>query len=252
MKDLYEKFAYDYDEFGAIEENLGSEKGFFAALFKKHNVKSVLDCACGTGKHLFMFHQLGLEVSGSDYSAAMLDVASGNLKRLGIKIPLVQCDFRYLEQQHPGTFDAVVCLTTALPHLHSDEDLVLALKSMKNRLNKGGLLVLTQGTTHFTLSLPPIEAVINRKDFSRVFVKGHDDKFQTIHVLDLFHSEERLESNQYSMVYRMLLDDDYKKLLTEAGYDNIKIFGDYDMKEYDEESQRLIVVAFTLGQGERI
>lgn len=28
MKDLYEKFAYDYDEFGPIEEYLGDEKTF--------------------------------------------------------------------------------------------------------------------------------------------------------------------------------------------------------------------------------
>lgn len=35
MKDLYEKLAYDYDEFGAIEEYLGEENLFFENLFKK-------------------------------------------------------------------------------------------------------------------------------------------------------------------------------------------------------------------------
>lgn len=28
MRDLYEKFAYDYDEFGPIEEYLGDEETF--------------------------------------------------------------------------------------------------------------------------------------------------------------------------------------------------------------------------------
>lgn len=243
MKDLYEKFAYDYDEFGAIEEYLGSERDFFQKLFANKEVKTILDCACGTGQHLYMLSEMGFDVSGSDYSEAMLEVADKNLKAYGKEIPLCQCDFRYLEQKYTQTFDAIVCLTTALPHLHTNEDLITALKSMKNRLNENGLLVLTQGTTHFTLDLPPIEVVINREDFSRVFVKEHDNQFQTIHVLDLFHSDNHNESNQYDIVYRIILDDDYRVLLSKAGFKKIEIYGDYDRGTYNEKSKRLIVVA---------
>jgi len=243
MKDMYEKFAYDYDEFGAIDEYLGDEKNFFEDMFKTNSVNTVLDCACGTGQHLLMFSQMGLCVSGSDYSGSMIEVAKNNLRVYGKNIPLCQCDFRYLEQKHTGTFDAIVCLTTSLPHLHTDTDLITALTSMKNRLNKGGILVLTQGITHFTLSLPAIEVVINRNDFSRIFVKKQDERFLAIHILDLFHSESRTESNQYDVVYRIIHDDGYKKLLSEAGYDDICIYGGYDMSDYTNESRRLIVVA---------
>ena len=243
MEDLYEKFAYDYDEFGAIEEYFGDEKTFFKTLFDEYGVKTVLDCACGTGRHIYMLSEMGFDVSGSDYSGSMLEIAHKNLQKNGKTISLCQCDFRYLEHRYNDTFDAVVCLTTALPHLHEDEDLILALKSMKKRLNKGGLLVLTQGTTHHTLSLPSIEVVVNREDFSRIFVKEHDDIFQTIHVLDLFHSKNRIENNQYDIVYRKLLDDDYRWLLSEAGFKKINIYGDYDLSEYSKKSWRLIVVA---------
>jgi len=243
LKDIYNNFAFDYDEFGPIEEYLGDEKNFLDNLFVKNNVKTVLDCACGTGQHLYMLEQLGYQVWGSDYSEAMLKVAENNLAKHSQKTSLCQCDFRYLEQQFDTSFDAIVCLTTSLPHLHTDEDLLLALRSMKNRLNKGGLLVLTQGTTHHTLTLPPIEVVINQEDFSRIFVKEHDNEFQTIHVLDLFHSAERLENNQYDIVYRILLDNDYRQLLSKAGFDDIQIYGDYNLSPYDETSRRLIVVA---------
>jgi ubiquinone/menaquinone biosynthesis C-methylase UbiE len=243
MKDLYEKFAYDYDEFGPIDEYLGDEKTFLNKIFTKNGVNDVLDCACGTGQHIFMLAQSGYNMRGSDYSRSMLEVAHRNLQKRNYDIPLYQCDFRYLEQKFDMTFDAIVCLTTALPHLHTDEDLLTALKSMKSRLNKNGLLVLTQGTTHFTLTLPSIEVVVNRPDFSRIFVKEHDDQFQTIHILDLFHSLNRLESNQYDIVYRILLDEDYKRLLSQAGFPNIHCYGDYDMNEYNKNSKRLIVVA---------
>lgn len=243
MQDVYEKFAFDYDEFGTIENYLGNEKLFFESLFAENAIKTVLDCACGTGQHLYMFSKLGLRVSGSDYSASMLKVASENLKKHGLQISLLQCDFRYLRQAYSEKFDAVVCLTTSLPHLHADEDLIAALESMKNCLTENGLLILTQGTTHFTLSLPPVEVVVNRSDFSRVFVKEHDTRFQTIHVLDLYHSNERLENNQYDIVYRIILDDDYRRLLHAAGFGDIQIYGDYDRNPYTKESKRLIVTA---------
>jgi len=243
MKDLYEKFAYDYDEFGPIDEYLGDEKTFFNKIFTEHGVQKVLDCACGTGQHLLMLAQSGYKVWGSDYSPSMLEVARKNLQKRNISIPLHQCDFRFLEREFDITFDAIICLTNSLPHLHTDEDLLLALRSMRNRLNKSGLLVLTQGTTHYTLTLPSIEVVVNRPDFSRVFVKERNERFQIIHVLDLFHSPERLESNQYDIVYRILLDEDYKRLLPQAGFTNIRVYGDYSMTPYNDKSRRLIVVA---------
>jgi ubiquinone/menaquinone biosynthesis C-methylase UbiE len=243
MKDAYEKFAYDYDEFGEINEYLENEKSFFQAIFEKYNVNTVLDCACGTGQHLYMFSEMSLSVNGSDFSDAMIKVANKNLRKFGKNISLCQCDFRFLEKKYEKTFDAVVCLTNSLPHLHSDDDLITTLKSMKNRLNKNGLLILTQGTTHYSLSLPSIEVVINRENFSRIFVKEHDDKLQTIHILDLFHSKNRMENNQYEIVYRILLDNDYRKLLKKAGFENYQIFGDYSMNAYDEKSMRLIGVA---------
>ena len=251
MKDMYENFAYDYDEFGDIANYLGSEKSFFKQLFTEHNVNTVLDCACGTGQHLYMLSGMGMKVSGSDFSASMLEVANENLKRCKRKIPLRQCDFRFLEKEFSEKFDAIVCLTTALPHLHTDEDLLTALVSMRERLSENGLLVLTQGTTHYTLKLPPIEVVVNRKDFSRVYVKEHDKYFQTIRILDLYHSEERREENQYDIVYRILLDNDYRRLLKKAGFDNIKIYGDYDRNAYTHSSKRLIVVAQKIGNLKR-
>lgn len=243
MKDAYDKFAFDYDEFGPIAEYLNDEKDFFHKLFSKHRVNTVLDCACGTGQHLYMLAQSGYRVCGSDYSKSMLQITRKNLARHKLDIPLRQCDFRYLDQAFDGGFDAIVCLTTSLPHLHTDEDLLLALRAMRSRLNECGLLVLTQGTTHYTLTLPSIEVVVNRADFSRVFVKEHDGRLQTIHVLDLFHNADRQESNQYDVVYRILLDDDYRRLLLEAGFHCIHIYGDYDFTPYGKNSRRLVVVA---------
>ena len=242
--DQYDKMAYDYDQFGAIEQVDPKEQQFFRQLFEQYGVKSVLDCACGTGKHLYIFHQLGVKTHGSDISSAMLEVAKENLGRNGISMPLIPCDFMKLEDKLKGTYDALVCLSTSLPHLHTDEELLTALLSMKGRLNAHGILVLTQGTSHFNLyHSEPVETVVNNRDFSRVFIKNHDEQFLTIQILDLFHSESRNESNCYEMKYRILLDHDYERLLKQAGFEHIRIYGNFEFGEYTKESRRLIVVA---------
>lgn len=68
MKDIYDKFAFDYGEFVPIESYLGDEKNFIHKLFTEHNINTVLDCACGTGQHLYMLSQLGYQTWGSYYS----------------------------------------------------------------------------------------------------------------------------------------------------------------------------------------
>ena len=59
----------------------------------------------------------------------------------------------------------------------------------------------------------------------------------------LFHSKDRLENRQYDVKYRLLFDKDYTDLLTKAGFDDVRVYGDYYRNHYTEESRRLIIVA---------
>jgi len=52
-------------------------------------------------------------------------------------------DFRYLDKQIAGTYTVVLSCDNALPHLLTDDDLRLAVKSMKTKLEKDGLLVIS-------------------------------------------------------------------------------------------------------------
>ena len=74
-RDPYEGFADRYDlfdrRFGAYPPALVD---FYRDLFARHQVRRVLDCACGTGKHLPLFHSLGCYPVGSDISPARAEV----------------------------------------------------------------------------------------------------------------------------------------------------------------------------------
>jgi SAM-dependent methyltransferase len=111
MMDPYENFAERYDmSFGSFGEHEPQVGEFFRRLFAQNNVHTVLDCACGTGRHLPLFHSLGCEVFGSDVSESMLAQARSNLVEYGLEVPLHRIDFRDLPDYFRQQFDAVVCL----------------------------------------------------------------------------------------------------------------------------------------------
>ena len=243
-EDPFEEFAEHYDRMVREEPE---QVEFFRTLFDKHGVTSVLDCACGTGKDLIMVYTFGLQVCGSDISEAMLAQARKKLSLHQIDVPLKRVDFRELPQHYDRRFDAVLCLTTSLPQLLEEGEIVDALKSMREVLNPKGILVLTQGLTDIQIkNRVRFAPAINDPDFSRIMVVDYYDEEYEVNVLDLEHSHDRDEFNVYGVRYRILLQDDYERLLREAGYSEIEYYGDWDFKAYDrEESELLLVVACT-------
>jgi len=244
-KDEYADWAQSYDKFGAITEINKKEEDFLVSVFTKYKVKNVLDCACGTGPHLYLLSKLSIDVCGSDYSDAMLKACKENLSKEGIDVITKKADFRYLEKVWNEKFDAVLCMTQSIAHLHTHDDLVTAFKSMRERLDDGGILIMTQGTTHLTLQDRfRFDLVVNNQDFSRVFARDIGEGFQTVNILDIYHSKKVNKMETNSVHIKIILDDEYRTLLTEAGFSKINIYGGFDMSSYDKEnSWKLIVVA---------
>lgn len=245
LKDEYAEWAQSYGKFGVMTDIYESEKIFLKRIFAKYKIKSALDCACGTGPHLHLLSKLGIEVYGSDYSEAMLNVCKQNLSRGETKIIIKKADFRYLETVWSQRFDAVLCMRQSIAHLSTREDLVTAFRSMRNRLNDKGILIMTQGTTHITLQDRfRFELVINNRNFTRILVRDIENGFQTLTYLDVYHSNKQEEMISYSLHLKIILDDEYRLLLSDAGFSKVHIYGGFDMAPYNKEkSWRLIVAA---------
>ena len=241
-KDSYAGFADRYDLFPHDE----AASAFFRRLFAESRVTAALDCACGTGRDLIMFHALGCAVTGADLSPAMLAKARENLEAAGVGAPLHEIDFRTLPAHFKRPFDAVACLSGALTEAGSEAEMLRALRSMHAVLREGGLLILTQGMTEklwrerrrFILD-------VNTPDVSRLFVIDYLERGVRFNILDVFHSEKESGPKVWSMVHpHVLFSDDYRRLLGEAGFSDVRLFGGYGFEAYDAEtSNRLIVVA---------
>jgi SAM-dependent methyltransferase len=244
MSDAYEGFADRYDLFVDDFDRQNAERvEFFRRLFDDSEVKTILDCACGTGRDLVMLDGLGLNVTGSDVSPAMLAQARKNLSARGMGIPLHQTDFRELPHHFSERFDAVVCLSSSLLEAGEEDQALRALRSMHGVLRDGGLLVISQGTTDKQWTEKPrFIPVVNRPDFSRIFAIDYLGRGARFNVLDLFHGGGRSELVVWSREYPvMLLIDDYEALLGETGFGETRFYGSYTFEAYDKARSGLLL-----------
>jgi len=241
--DEYKILADVYDILNPKEDIL-AQKSFFESLIKKNSVLKALDCACGTGLHLSMFHDMGLTCFGSDLSAEMLTVAKKNLE--GKYIPLKQEDFRELGRSWGDTYDMVVCLTTSLPHMLTDEDVVKALSSMYERVHDGGVLVITNGITDSLLDNKPrfIPArELNNEAFYFVVEYPNETQF-TFHIIYVHKTDGGFEHLYAPITYNAMRKSVLERCFAKTLFKTVEYFGDYEFNAYEyATSTNLIVVA---------
>ena len=69
---FYDRLARAFDVMTDWPARLGFEMPFILRTLDQHNVRSVLDTACGTGWHAIALAQRGYTAAGCDASRAMI------------------------------------------------------------------------------------------------------------------------------------------------------------------------------------
>jgi glycine/sarcosine N-methyltransferase len=140
--EFYDRIAESFDVMTNWKSRLALELPFLQSTLVQFNVRSVLDCACGTGWHAIALRKLDYQVAGSDISQAMIARARENAAREHVEIPFAPASFETLRAQYPVRFDALLCLGNSLPHVLSDDAAIDSLKNMHDCLKSGGVLIL--------------------------------------------------------------------------------------------------------------
>ena len=111
-----------------IEDSLGVAKG-----------ATVLDLACGTGRHAIELGRRGYQVVGFDLSLSMLARASDEAQERGQKINFVQGDMR--EMTFEDAFDGVYCWQTSFGFFEEEKNAAV-IGRVHRALRKGGQFLL--------------------------------------------------------------------------------------------------------------
>lgn len=137
-------FVEKWDELIDWEQRSKSEGDFFIQILRERGVKRILDVATGTGFHSIRLLEAGFDVVSVDGSPYMLAKAFENGRRRGHVLRTRQADWRWLNRDVVGRFDAVICLGNSFTHLHSERDRRKTLAEFYAVLKHDGVLILDQ------------------------------------------------------------------------------------------------------------
>jgi SAM-dependent methyltransferase len=196
---------------------------------------TILDLACGKGRHSLTFHNLGFEVTGADLSENSILEASKKAKK-GLRF--VVHDMRDII---PGAFfDAVFNIFTSFGYFDSTEDNIRVIQSVHSMLNRDGLFVIDfMNASKVIRTLEP-EAILSKGGLDFHIKKRYDGQF--------IYKDIRFEDHgkAYHFIERVqaFTEKDFRAMLEVNGFEILRTFGDFDLHPFNVvESDRLIVVA---------
>lgn len=137
----YERFSEVYDAVGGDEFGLSMLPRLYAILSKyKWQPKTALDLGCGTGSVALALAREGIEVTGLDRSAQMLERAKLKAQAAPeLPVTFIKGDMRRFTL--PQQVDLVTCFFDAMNYMLSDTDLLATFRCAEAALRPGGIFV---------------------------------------------------------------------------------------------------------------
>lgn len=194
---------------------------------------SVLDLACGAGRHSRVLHDLGYTVWGADLSPNSISEAS---KHAGEGLSFFVHDMR---DPLPQVYDAIFNLFTSFGYFDTVAANAQVLRSVYNALVPGGILVIDfMNAERVVRELKPRQE-IRKGDvvfhIKREVVNGRIVKTIAFEACgQSFFFQEKVQA---------LVLVDFQTLLQDAGFSISNLYGNYNLDSFDPlTSDRLILI----------
>lgn len=200
-----------------------------SSILEKYNVKTILDCSCGTGLQAIGLARHGYFVDGGDISQNMIEQARKNAKEAGVNVNFKQADFRELKRNFTQEYDAVISWGNSIPHLMNNDDIAKALKNIYACIKTGGIALFDMRNYDVMLTdlkrfLPMrINDLKDNVRYSIVYVFDYSDNLIRFNILylieDLATGEKRMETE--SVDYNPIQKQQFINMLAQTGFRNI-------------------------------
>ena len=196
------------------DKNYAKEALYVDALISKYfssknkNYPSLLDLACGTGKHLFELSSLGYpNLAGSDISASMIELASSKAKELNKQIEFYNYSFQQANRI-PGKFDVIVSMFSAINYIITLEDQLQTFRNIHGLLNDKGIFVFDYWNGNAVIrDYSPVK-VLRKKEASKEIIRISETDVDTIEQkvsvkFSCLYLEENELQNQFEEIHQL-------------------------------------------------
>jgi SAM-dependent methyltransferase len=250
--DPYDQIADLYD----LEHLTYDEDVEFYGSFIEATGDPVLELACGSGRLLVPIAKAGYRVTGIDRSEAMLARAKQLLTKKGLEqnVKLCHGSMADVSSAPGGPFGVAIIALNSLMHLTTHGEQRACLRSTFDALDpRGQLLIDLLNPTPDTLRgfdhAHSHDGVWHRPDGVRV------DKFSARRVFpaaqrietqlwyDLTASDGSVKRTATSYAMRYIYRAELELMLELAGFAEWQIYGGYELDQFTDHSERLIVAA---------
>ena len=180
---------------------------------RRPGASSLLDVACGTGKHLEQLRRW-YDVEGVDLDDGLLAVARTRVP----DVPLHLGDMRAFELGR--RFDAVTCLFSSISYVGTEDGLRSATAAMAAHLEPGGVLVVEPWLAPdvWVANRPHLLAV-DEPDLkvARMTISGREGRLAIMDFSYLVGTPEGVEHFQERHEAALFTDGEYRDAFTAAG-----------------------------------
>lgn len=176
----------------------------------------VLDVGCGAGRHARALVRAGARPVGLDLSRALLRRA----REVGV--PLIRADMRRLPIRR-ASFDLAVNLFTSFGYFASDEDHARVVSEVAAALRPGGWFAMDFLRADTVVrSLVPSEELATSRGPVRISRTLADDGRRVVKSIRL------PDGRQFEERVRLFQPEDLEGMITRAGLQVVRRWGDYD------------------------
>jgi len=242
----YEALAGVYD--GLTEDvDYVRRADYIERLFQKSRipVHTVLDLACGTGTMTAILTRRGYELIAVDASADMLAMAMEKAVDLAGEKPV------FLNQSMPeldlyGTVDAAICCLDSINYLTRPRDVQRTFQRLRLFIAPGGLLVFDINTPCKLQGLDGQVWLDEGEDVYCVWRTEFEKRSRLCHYwMDIFtRGEEDVWHRDFEEHHQRAYEvEELRRWLEEAGFTQIRTYGDCKMRSPSQQEQRIYFTA---------
>ena len=195
---------------------------------------TLIDIACGKGRHATYFNSLGLDVIGLDLSPNSIAVAT---KKENATLQFAVHDMREVFKKN--SFDIATNLFTSFGYFEKVEDEQKAINAMASNLKSEGILIIDfMNVKKVIKNLVPKE----QKTIDNI-VFNITRKVENGHIIKDIEIIEGDKKQYFQEKVKALTLTDYSEFITTAGLKIFNIFGNYKLENFNATfSDRLILI----------
>lgn len=195
---------------------------------------SLLDLACGAGRHSMTLSEMGYDVMGVDLSPSSIAEAQ---RSANSSVRFEVADMRTLNLNRQ--FDAVLNLFTSFGYFEMASDNIQVLNQIRKHLAPDGQLVIDFLNPERVASRLVEEEEIQKKD-----VTFHINReLTTTHVVKHIRFEDKGNDYSFNEKVQLFGPPDFEKMLAETGFFIENVLGSYQLDDFSARSERQIIIA---------